>query len=218
MTPSVSCQEYVVSRRSSGTIGFHRRGAEFGVIHNQLAIMTDAGSSKEIQFDRRVPAGDTHERLVCSHCEFVHYENPKVIVGAVVTAGDRYLLCKRAIEPRLGYWTLPAGFLELSETTEDGARREAWEEALAKIHIDAFLGIYNVPHISQVQIFYRATLENPDTIGAGEESEAVRLLPYDDIPWADLAFSSVRWALESAKSVEGRKTFPPFQAVAQQGY
>ena len=182
------------------------------------AHMSEASPQRDIRFRKKVPAGDTHERLVCAHCEFIQYLNPKVIVGAVVTCGDRYLLCKRAIEPRYGFWTLPAGFLELSETTEDGARREAWEEALAKIRIDALLGIYNVPHISQVQIFYRATLENPSMIGAGPESEDVRLLTWEEIPWEDLAFSSVRWALESARSVEGRASFSPFLAAAERGH
>lgn len=145
-------------------------------------------------FVRRVPAGDDRERLVCSGCGFVQYENPKVVVGSVCTWQDKILLCRRAIHPRRGFWTLPAGYLELHETTADGAVREAWEEARAKIEIESVLAVYSIPRLSQVQVIYRARLAAPD-VSAGPESAEVGLFEWADIPWPELAFPSVRWAL-----------------------
>ena len=143
---------------------------------------------------RRVPEGDNRERLVCDDCGFVVYDNPKVVVGAVCEWDQRILLCRRAIEPRRGYWTIPAGYLELHESTEEGAMREAHEEATAKIAIDTLLAIYNIPRISQVQLIYAARLETP-SIAPGEESLETKLVAWPDIPWDDLAFPSIRWAL-----------------------
>ena len=124
------------------------------------------------------------------------YENPKVIVGSVVADNGRVLLCRRAIEPRAGYWTLPAGYLELNETTAEGARREAMEEAGADIALDGILALYNVSRIGQVQVMYRARFATPG-IQAGEESLEVAMFAWEDIPWADLAFPTVRWALQA---------------------
>ena len=107
-------------------------------------------------FSRRVPPGDNRVRRICDHCGFVDYVNPRVVVGAVCTWDDEVLLCLRDIEPRLGFWTIPAGFMEEGETTEEGAAREAREEALADIEVGALLGIYNIPRISQIHLFYRA--------------------------------------------------------------
>src|ERR1043166_8205958 len=107
---------------------------------------------------RRIPPGDDRERLVCLDCGFVNYQNPKVVVGSVVTSGEKILLCRRAIEPRRGYWTIPAGYLEQHEDPQTGAKREAMEEATAAIAIDALLTVYAIPRISQVQLIYRATL------------------------------------------------------------
>ncbi|MGB5501125.1 MAG: NUDIX hydrolase, partial [Polyangiales bacterium] len=107
---------------------------------------------------RKVPTGDNRQRLVCPDCEYVAYENPKVVVGVVATWEDKLLMCKRAIEPRRGFWTLPAGFMELGETPEEGASREAWEEACAKLEIIDLLAVYSLRHISQLQLFYRARL------------------------------------------------------------
>jgi ADP-ribose pyrophosphatase YjhB (NUDIX family) len=160
-------------------------------------------------FVRRVPQGDTHERDVCGQCGHIHYTNPKIVVGAVVTYEDQILLCRRAIAPRLGYWTLPAGFLEEHETPQDGARREAREEACCQIAIDALLGVYSLPHISQVQLFYRAQLDRPE-FAPGPESLETELFLWVDIPWAELAFPSVRWALEHWHAVQGREVFAPF--------
>ena len=107
---------------------------------------------------RRIPDGDDRERLVCPDCGFISYENPKVVVGSVALWDDTILMCRRAIPPRVGYWTLPAGYLETGETTEAGAVRGAWEEARAQIEIDTLLAVYNIPRISQVQMIYRAIL------------------------------------------------------------
>jgi ADP-ribose pyrophosphatase YjhB (NUDIX family) len=158
--------------------------------------------------DRTVPPGDNRERLVCGDCGYIVYDNPKIVVGSVVRQGPRYLLCKRAIEPRLGYWTLPAGYMELNETTEAGAQREAWEEAQAKIRIDGLLAIYNIPRLSQVQLIYRAALVDP-AIAAGPESQEVRLFLWDEIPWSDLAFPSVKWSLEADRKLGDARDFQP---------
>ncbi len=148
------------------------------------------------EFTRTIPAGDDRERAVCASCGYVAYENPKIVTGAVIVHDGCVLLCRRAIEPRTGYWTLPAGYLELNETTAEGARREAMEEAGADIVLDGILAIYDVSRISQVQIIYRARLVKPG-IAAGAESLEVGLFSWDDIPWNMLAFPTVRWALHA---------------------
>ena len=155
---------------------------------------------------RAVPDGDDRERLVCPDCGFVQYDNPKIVVGAVVTSGDRVLLCRRAIPPRKGFWTLPAGYLELNESALDGARREAWEEARATIAIDALLAVYNIPRISQVQLIWRARLAS-ETFEPGPESLEVKLFGWDELPWDALAFPSVRWALGHAREVGDAAVF-----------
>lgn len=160
-------------------------------------------------FEKKVPDGDSLERHVCSDCGWIHYVNPKIVVGSVVTYEDKFLLCKRAIDPRKGYWTLPAGYMEEKETTEQGAKREALEEANAAITLTGMLALYNIPHISQVQIMYRAHLEKPE-FSAGPESEEVRLFTWDDIPWSELAFPTVYWALHQFREIESRTSFIPF--------
>lgn len=160
-------------------------------------------------FKREIPPGDNMERSVCATCGFVDYENPKIVVGSVVTWEGKILLCKRAIEPRRGFWTLPAGYLEQHESAEDGAAREAYEEATAAIEIERLLAVYSILRISQVQLMFRARLLSPE-IAAGPESEAVGLYRWDDIPWADLAFPSVNWALRHYSETKDRSDFPPF--------
>jgi ADP-ribose pyrophosphatase YjhB (NUDIX family) len=160
-------------------------------------------------FERGIPDGDTYERYICGRCGHIHYTNPKIVVGSVVTHDNRILLCRRAIEPRIGLWTLPAGFLEEHETPEDGARREAQEEACAEIVIDALLAVYTVAHISQVQLMYRARLETP-VFAAGPESLEVGLFAWDEIPWGDLAFPSVKWALEHFRASKEQAVFAPY--------
>jgi ADP-ribose pyrophosphatase YjhB (NUDIX family) len=179
--------------------------------------MTDNDSSSAAgPVHRAIPEGDNRERLLCRDCGFIHYQNPVVVVGAVVTwndsdapADERILLCRRAIEPRTGFWTLPAGYLELQETTEAGAIRETWEEAQARISIDRLLAIYNVPRLSQVQTIYQATLLAPE-FGPGEESLEVESFAWEEIPWDEIAFPTVRWALHQHRSVMGRTDFAPF--------
>jgi ADP-ribose pyrophosphatase YjhB (NUDIX family) len=151
------------------------------------------------QFVRRIPEGDNRERLVCVPCGYVAYDNPKVVVGSVVVANGEVLLCRRAIEPRRGYWTLPAGYLELDETLEEGAAREAMEEAQAAITIDGILAVFSIARIGQVQIIFRARFADPGLprFAAGPESLEVGLHSWDAIPWDDIAFPSVRWALNA---------------------
>lgn len=163
---------------------------------------------------RRVPHGDNRERLVCDDCGFINYINPKIVVGSVVTLGDKFLLCRRAIDPRDGYWTIPAGFMEERETTIEGAKREAWEEAYAKIEIDALLGIYNIPRISQVQMIYRAHLLDPN-VKAGEETREVGMFTWHEIPWDDLAFPSVHWALDHWRRTRDQSDFAAFPEPVQ---
>ncbi|WP_374303157.1 NUDIX domain-containing protein [Ferrovibrio sp.] len=162
---------------------------------------------KNYRFSQRMPEGDNRDRMVCDDCGWVHYVNPKVVVGAVIGHDGKILLCRRAIEPRKGFWTIPAGYMEERETSEDGAAREAREEACAEIAIDALLAVYNIPRISQVQLIYRATLASPD-FSAGPESLEVQLFGWDEIPWNDLAFPSVRWALHHYRAVQDRESFP----------
>lgn len=165
------------------------------------------------EFIRRIPEGDNRERDVCADCGHIAYVNPKIVVGSVVEAQDgRILLCRRAIEPRHGFWTLPAGFMELGETLEEGAMREAFEEAQARIEIDGILGIFSISRIGQVQVMFRARLAaNADgpLFAAGEESLEVALFAWDRIPWDELAFPTVRWALDAWKQVGGGKLGVP---------
>lgn len=149
------------------------------------------------------PEGDTADRHVCTVCDRIHYINPKVIVGAVCDWQDKVLLCRRAIEPRTGYWTVPAGFMEIGESTEEGAIRETWEEATARIEIIGLLGLYNIVRLSQVQIFYAAKLLSPE-IAAGIETQELDLFSWDKIPWDDLAFPTVHWILRKAMETRGQ--------------
>lgn len=165
--------------------------------------------SSEIQFSRRVPHGDDIERAICDRCGFVDYENPKIVVGSVATWEDRVLLCRRAIEPRAGFWTLPAGYLERNESPEAGALREAWEEARARLEIDQLLATYAITRISQVQLIYRARLIDPK-VEAGPESREVRLFSWDRLPPLEqIAFPSVNWALEDFRARCSEAAFAP---------
>ena len=159
---------------------------------------------------KRIPSGDNRERLVCPDCDYVAYENPKVVVGVVATWEDKLLMCRRAIEPRRGYWTLPAGFMEMGESPEEGAAREAWEEARAELQIVDLLAVYSLRHISQLQLFYRARLSSPN-VAAGPESEEVGLFSFDQLPATELAFPSVHWAIGHFQEVRDRSAFPPFR-------
>ena len=148
------------------------------------------------------------ERYVCGDCGHIYYSNPKIVVGSVVSFDDKVLLCRRAIEPRKGFWTLPAGFLEEHETPEDGAVREAKEEAECDIVLDALLAVYSIARLSQVQLFYRARLARPE-FGAGAESLEAALFSWEDIPWTELAFPSVHWALNDYRRTKDERIFQP---------
>ena len=141
-----------------------------------------------------VPEGDDRPRLTCLDCGYIAYENPKIIVGTVCVWEQKFLMCRRAIEPRKGFWTFPAGYLELNETMADGAAREAKEEASAHVKVTGLLGIYEIPRISQVYVIYKAEMEKC-FFAAGPESADVQLLEWSDIPWDELAFPSVAWGL-----------------------
>ncbi len=143
---------------------------------------------------RTVPDGDKRERWVCPACNTVHYQNPLIVVGCVPEQDGRVLLCKRSIEPRYGYWTLPAGFMELGESLQQGAARETLEEACATVEIGRLFASVDVIHAGQVHLFFHATLIGGHS--AGEESLETRLFERDEIPWDDMAFLSGVYALE----------------------
>ena len=145
---------------------------------------------------REIPPGDDRERYVCSRDGEIFYQNPLVVVGTVTEHDGRILLCRRAIEPRAGFWTLPAGFLELGETTAEAGLRETREAALAEVELGPLFALFNVAHIGQVHMFYRATLPRADGHGAGPESAETALVAPADIPWRQLAFPTIHRALE----------------------
>ena len=142
----------------------------------------------------RVPEGDHRPRYVCAACGTIHYQNPRIVAGCVPEHEGRILLCRRAIEPRRGYWTIPAGFMENGETTQDAARRESMEEALADVEIGSLLAVVHVLHANQVHVMFRARLPHPE-FGAGAESLESMLCTEEQIPWAEIAFRSVDFAL-----------------------
>jgi ADP-ribose pyrophosphatase YjhB (NUDIX family) len=145
---------------------------------------------------KRLPDdGDTRERDICTVCSTVHYINPLNVVGTVPWWEDRILLCKRNIEPRLGKWTLPAGFMELGETTAQGAARETVEEAGAQFEIEELFTVMSVARVGQVHLYYRARLTS-DQFDPGHETQEARLFREDEIPWEDLAFRTVRETLQ----------------------
>lgn len=152
---------------------------------------------------QRIPPGDNRLRFVCDTCNTVHYQNPRVVVGAIPVWGDRIMLCRRAIEPRYGYWTLPAGFMENGETTPEGAMRETLEEAGAKVADLQLYSLLDVPHVDQVHVFYRASLISPD-YDAGTESLEVKLFDEAQIPWDEIAFRTVsktlRWFFDDRRN------------------
>jgi len=143
----------------------------------------------------RVPEGDNLPRYVCDACGAVHYQNPKIVVGCIPEWEDRILLCKRAIEPRYGLWTLPAGFMENGETVQQGAARETLEEARAQVAVGGLYTLFNLPHISQVYMLFRARLETLD-FGPGTESLEVSLMREDEIPWEQIAFPVIGESLK----------------------
>ena len=151
----------------------------------------------------RIPEGDSLPRAVCDACGSIHYQNPKMVVGCLATHGDRILICKRAIEPRYGLWTLPAGFMENNESASEGAAREALEEANARVEIIDLYTVYSIPHISQVYMMFRARLLDPN-VSPGVESLEVRLATEEELPWDQLAFAMVKRTLKHY--LEDRRT------------
>ncbi|RZT93789.1 NUDIX hydrolase [Rivibacter subsaxonicus] len=162
------------------------------MLFNPRAIQHCRACGTAVEY--RVPADDNRERAVCPACATVHYQNPINVVGTLPVWEDRVLLCKRAIEPRYGLWTLPAGFLELGETTEQGALRETDEEAGARIDLQGLYTVINVTRVGQVHLFYRARLLDPNFLPGAESLEA-RLFSEGEIPWDLLAFRTVRETL-----------------------
>lgn len=149
---------------------------------------------KEVEL--RIPEGDHQQRHVCASCGTIHYHNPKIIVGCIPEWQDgRILMCRRNIEPRLGKWTFPAGFLELHETSAQGAAREAQEESLAEVEITDLLSVINVPYVSQVYMIHRARLLK-DVFGPTPESSEVRLMAEAEIPWDEIAFPTIWHSLK----------------------
>ena len=144
--------------------------------------------------EHRIPPGDSLPRHVCTRCGTVHYENPKMVVGCIPEWESKVLLCRRAIEPRIGFWTVPAGFMENGETTADGAARETLEEANARVEVLGLYALYNIPHINQVYMLFRARLLDAD-FSAGAETLEAKLFDETEIPWDDIAFITVRRTL-----------------------
>ena len=177
-----------------------------------MKFCSQCGSPTEIL----IPEGDNRPRHVCTNkrCGAIHYQNPRIITGCLPTFEDKVLLCKRAIEPRYGYWTLPAGFMENGESTAEGALRESAEEANANCQIEELYTLFSLPHINQVYFFYRASLSDLN-FGAGEESLEVRLFSENEIPWNDLAFTVVEKSLKYYFEDLKNKTFVLREEVVQ---
>ncbi|PZP56007.1 MAG: NUDIX hydrolase [Azospira oryzae] len=155
----------------------------------------------------KVPPGDTLPRYVCPACGTIHYQNPKLVVGCIPEWEDRVLLCRRAIEPRYGYWTLPAGFMENGETTFEAALRETMEEACARVELGPLYTVYNLPHVNQVYMMFRARLLDLD-FRPGEESLEVKLFGEPEVPWNELAFRTIHATLRNYFADRGRGEFP----------
>ena len=163
----------------------------------------------------QVPEGDNRERAVCTVCHHIHYENPRIISGCIPYWEDRVLLCRRAIHPQYGLWTIPAGFMEKGESLEHGALRETHEEAWAQVELGALFVVYSVVHINQVQMFFLARLKTEDGFEPGIETLETRLFHKDEIPWDEIAFSAVRFALEKWVEVGADPVLPPFMKTFQ---
>jgi ADP-ribose pyrophosphatase YjhB (NUDIX family) len=167
-----------------------------------------------VRVTSRIPNGDDRPRFVCDACKTIHYENPKIVVGCIPEVEDRILLCRRAIKPRLGLWTLPAGYLENGETLVEAARREAYEEARARLTELTPYALFDLTFVNQVYVMFRGRLVD-HLYGPGTESSQVKLLAEDEIPWDDLAFSSIRETLKCYFMDRKKGTFPLHMADIQ---
>jgi ADP-ribose pyrophosphatase YjhB (NUDIX family) len=147
------------------------------------------------ELEVKVPAGDNRLRHVCNTCSAIHYQNPKIVVGCIPVWEQQILLCRRAIEPRYGLWTVPAGFMENGETSQQGAVRETLEEACARVEVEGLYSLFNLPHINQVYLLFRSRLLDLD-FAVGEESLEVRLFDEQEIPWDKLAFPVIKESLK----------------------
>ena len=164
---------------------------EFRTLEPFMKYCSQCGAEVDID----IPEGDNRPRHVCPKCETIHYQNPKVVVGCIPMWEDRILLCRRAIEPRYGLWTLPAGFMENGETTQQGAARETLEEATAKVEVNDLYSLFNLPHIDQIYMLFRSRLVDLD-FGPGSESLDVRLFREEEIPWDEIAFPVIKETLK----------------------
>jgi len=153
-----------------------------------------------------IPETDTRQRFVCSQCKYIHYDNPKVIVGILPVIDDDILLCKRAIDPEKGKWTIPAGFLECGETLLEGAKREAREEAGIDVSDTMLYATFSIPRISQIYVIYLGNLANRHYC-VGVETEAIQFFSHQDIPFNDIAFSSINGLLKHYVHDAKTKTF-----------
>lgn len=155
----------------------------------------------------KIPAGDTLPRFVCTACQTIHYQNPKIVAGCIAEWENSIILCRRAIEPRYGYWTFPAGFMETGESVEAAAARELLEEAQAVVDAPSLYAVFSLPHISQVYLVFRGQLRAPE-FGPGSESLEVRLCQADKIPWDALAFRVVHEILSRYVADQASGHFP----------
>lgn len=155
-----------------------------------------------------VPEGDNRLRAVCPGCKHIEYQNPKIVAGCIAEWGEKIVIAKRAIEPRYGFWTLPAGFMELGESAEQGAAREALEEANAQIECTQLYTTFSVPHIGQVYLLFRARLLN-ETVSAGPESLDAKLVTEQEVPWGEIAFPMVAITLKHYFADRLRGVFTP---------
>jgi len=195
LTLQISLQCIALIYRVIHSIEITRPSFSLHFIDPEMKYCSDCAHPVSLQ----IPPDDSRPRYVCQQCGVIHYQNPKMVVGSIPFWDQdeeaKILLCRRAIEPRHGYWTLPAGFMENSETTAEGAARETMEEAGAHIELQALFSLLNVPHVHQVHLFYRARLLDKD-FAAGTESLEVKLFTEAQIPWDEIAFPTVTHTLK----------------------
>ncbi len=164
-----------------------------------------------------IPPGEVLPRHMCEACHTIHYQNPKIVAGCIPEWRDQILICRRAIEPRTGYWTFPAGFMEMDESVEQAAAREALEEAKVEVDVTALFAVFTLTRVNQVYVVFRGSMRNQD-FGIGDESSETRLVDPERLPWDELAFPVIRETLE--RYVQDRKqgTFSVHYGVVTRGF